>query len=213
MGHMFLVIVDAHSKWLDAHIMSSITATKTTETLHSVLANTWTSSCYCQGKQFTLYEWRVHLCAIMGLSMWLLLHTTPPLTGSEDSKKRPKMYLHLAIVSKKNPQGFFFFDYRITPHKTMGVAPSEMLIVCLTKSMLFNGGRLMSLNSPVGQEHSSLYCLCNHLLRHLQEFSLYWRTLFQHNKSHLSRIMFRYQLCYSTIIAVNFVSLLLLIII
>jgi len=44
--------------------------------------------------------------------------------------------------------------------------------LCLTKSMLFNGGRLMSLNSPVGQEHSSLYCLCNHL-QHLKEFSLY----------------------------------------
>ena len=28
----------------------------------------------------------------------------------------------------------------------------------------------------------SLYCLCNHLLWHLKEFSLYWRTLFQHNK-------------------------------
>ena len=44
--------------------------------------------------------------------------------------------------------------------------------LCLTKSMLFNGGRLMSLNSPVGQEHSSLYCLCNHLLRHLKVFSI-----------------------------------------
>ena len=38
MGHMFLVIVDAHSKWLDAHIMSSITSTKTIETLRSVFA-------------------------------------------------------------------------------------------------------------------------------------------------------------------------------
>ena len=38
MGHMFLVIVDAHSKWLDAHIMSSITSARTTETLRSVFA-------------------------------------------------------------------------------------------------------------------------------------------------------------------------------
>ena len=38
MGHMFLVIVDAHSKWLDAHIMSSITSAKTIETLRSVFA-------------------------------------------------------------------------------------------------------------------------------------------------------------------------------
>ena len=29
MGKMFLVIVDAHSKWLDVQVMKSITATKT----------------------------------------------------------------------------------------------------------------------------------------------------------------------------------------
>ena len=33
MGHKFLVIMDAHSKWLDAHIMSSITSAKTIEVL------------------------------------------------------------------------------------------------------------------------------------------------------------------------------------
>ena len=38
MGHMFLVIVDAHSKWLDAHIMSAITSSKTIEVLRSVFA-------------------------------------------------------------------------------------------------------------------------------------------------------------------------------
>ena len=38
MGQMFLIIVDAHSKWLDAHIMWSITSTKTIELLQSVFA-------------------------------------------------------------------------------------------------------------------------------------------------------------------------------
>ena len=38
MGQMFLIIVDAHSKWLDAHIMSSITSTKTIQVLRSVFA-------------------------------------------------------------------------------------------------------------------------------------------------------------------------------
>ncbi len=36
MGHMFMVIVDAHSKWLDAHIMGNITASKTIEVLRNV---------------------------------------------------------------------------------------------------------------------------------------------------------------------------------
>ena len=35
---MFLVIVNAHSKWLDAHIMSSITSAKIIEILGTVFA-------------------------------------------------------------------------------------------------------------------------------------------------------------------------------
>ena len=38
MGHMYLVIVDAHSKWLDLQIMRSITTEKTIEKLRSVFA-------------------------------------------------------------------------------------------------------------------------------------------------------------------------------
>ena len=33
LGHMFLILVDAHSKWLDVHIMQSVTAAKTIEKL------------------------------------------------------------------------------------------------------------------------------------------------------------------------------------
>ena len=35
-GHMFLVVVNAHSKWLDVHIMQSITAEKTIEKLQYI---------------------------------------------------------------------------------------------------------------------------------------------------------------------------------
>ena len=38
MGHMFLVIQDAHSKWLDAHVMSTITSAKTIDVLRVVFA-------------------------------------------------------------------------------------------------------------------------------------------------------------------------------
>ena len=38
MGHTYLVIVDACSKWLDAHIMLTISSEKTIETLISVFA-------------------------------------------------------------------------------------------------------------------------------------------------------------------------------
>ncbi len=39
LGHYFLVIIDAHSKWLDVHIMASITSSKTIEKLRIIFAN------------------------------------------------------------------------------------------------------------------------------------------------------------------------------
>ena len=37
MGHMFLVLIDAHSKWIDVHVIQSITAIKTIEKLNCFL--------------------------------------------------------------------------------------------------------------------------------------------------------------------------------
>ena len=39
MGSMFLVLVDVHSKWMDVHLMHSITSAKTIEKLCIILAN------------------------------------------------------------------------------------------------------------------------------------------------------------------------------
>ena len=38
MGHMFMVLVDAHSKWLEVHIMHSITANRNIELLRIIFA-------------------------------------------------------------------------------------------------------------------------------------------------------------------------------
>lgn len=37
-GHMFLVIVDAHTKWVEVHVMTSSTANTTIESLRSTFA-------------------------------------------------------------------------------------------------------------------------------------------------------------------------------
>ena len=59
-GHMFLVIVDVHSKWLDAHIMSSITSAKTIEVLRSVFATHGIPRTIVtdNGSSFTIEEFR-----------------------------------------------------------------------------------------------------------------------------------------------------------
>ena len=38
MGHMILVLVDSHSKWIEAHVMSSVTSTLTIQCLHRIFA-------------------------------------------------------------------------------------------------------------------------------------------------------------------------------
>ena len=38
MGHMLFILVDTHSKWLDAHLMQSISSAKTIEKLRMVFA-------------------------------------------------------------------------------------------------------------------------------------------------------------------------------
>ncbi len=38
LGKMFLILVDAHSKWIDVHVMSSITSTATIEKLEQSFA-------------------------------------------------------------------------------------------------------------------------------------------------------------------------------
>lgn len=38
MGHMFLLLIDAHSKWMEVHPMASITAKATTECLRNIFA-------------------------------------------------------------------------------------------------------------------------------------------------------------------------------
>ena len=38
MGHMYLIIIDSHSKWIDVQIMQSISTSKTVEKLRFVFA-------------------------------------------------------------------------------------------------------------------------------------------------------------------------------
>ena len=38
MGHMYLVLVDSHSKWLGVKVMQSITTAKTIEKLRAIFA-------------------------------------------------------------------------------------------------------------------------------------------------------------------------------
>ena len=131
MGHMFLVIVDAHSKWLDAYIMSTITSSKTIEILRTVFATNGLPQTVVtdNGTSFTSQEFKtfMHRNGIR--------HTTsaPYHPSSNGQAERAVQTLKQGIKrtpgdSIQEKLSKFLFSYRITPHATTGVAPCELLM-------------------------------------------------------------------------------------
>ncbi|XP_036002862.1 uncharacterized protein K02A2.6-like [Fundulus heteroclitus] len=139
MGQTFLVLVDAHSKWLDAHIMSKMTAAITADKLRSIFAihglpdtvvtdngPTFTSEVF---KEFMEKNGIRHVCsapyhpASNGLAeraVETLKDGLRKMTGNSLETKLSRL----------------LFQYRITPHTTTGVSPAEMLLGRRPKSHL-----------------------------------------------------------------------------
>jgi transposase InsO family protein len=131
MGHMFLVIVDAHSKWLDAHIMSSITSSKITEVLRSVFAIHGLPQTIVtdNGPSFTSDEF-AQFMARNGIKH---VKSAPYHPSSNGQAERAVQTLKLGIKytqggSIQERLSKFLFDYRITPHATTGIAPCGLLM-------------------------------------------------------------------------------------
>ena len=131
MGHMFLVIVDACSKWLDAYIMSTITSSKTIETLRTVFATHGLPQAIVtdNGSSFTSEEFK----RFMDCNGIKHITSAPYHPSSNGQAERAVQTLKLGI--KRTPgenvqekMSRFLFDYRITPHVTTGVAPCELLM-------------------------------------------------------------------------------------
>ena len=139
MGHMFLVIVDANSKWMDAHIMSSITSSKTIEVLRSVFAihglpRTVVSD---NGSSFTSEEFQ----QFMRKNGIKHVTSAPYHPSTNGQAERAVQTLKQGI--KRTPGNSiqerlskFLFDYRITPHSTTGVPPCELLMSRRLRSRL-----------------------------------------------------------------------------
>ena len=131
LDHMFLVIVDAHSKWLDVQIMQSITSSKTIEKLrtefatHRIPQKVVTDN----GPSFTSSEFRDFM------SRNGIKHVTsaPYHPASNGLAERAVQSFKLGIKritegSLQDRLSKFLFTYRITPHSTTGVAPAELLM-------------------------------------------------------------------------------------
>lgn len=131
-GKMYLVIIDAYSKWPEAFVMTNITARKTIEMfksiyvrfgypLHLVTDNgpTWTSE---EFKNF---------CIITGVKQSFSPPYYPPTNGlAERFVESFKSHVTKIVESGRTPEyacNLFLFDYRNSIHKVTGQSPAKIM--------------------------------------------------------------------------------------
>lgn len=130
----FLIIIDAHSKWLEVFPMTSITSKLTTDVLRSVFARfglpkqivTDNATTFCS------QEFQNFLCSFN------ITHiTSPPYQPSsngaaENAVRTVKNALKNALCGKEGANvneilQNFLFDYRNIAHATTGVCPADIM--------------------------------------------------------------------------------------
>lgn len=132
MGHMYLILVDAHSKWLDAMVMGSISAAKTIEKLRRVFATHGIPKKIVtdNGPSFVSEEFK-RFTRENGIKH---IFSAPYHPSSNGLAERGVQTVKQALRQMKDGDSIeekltrFLFTYRITPHSTTGVAPAEMLM-------------------------------------------------------------------------------------
>ena len=129
-GTYFLVIVDAHAKWQDIHIMNSITASATIDALRVTFANHGLPIMLVSdnGSTFTSAEFQKFV------EMNGIIHTTsapysPSSNGlAENAVKSLKSALYKMTGPVKTRLARYLLKQRTTPHSTTGVPPAELLM-------------------------------------------------------------------------------------
>ena len=163
LGRMFLVLVDAHSKWLDVQVMDTITSEKTIARLCLIFAThglpqqivtdnrpTFTSE---QFEEFTKQN---------GIKYTFAAPCHPSSNGLAERKVQTfkqalsQMQGERGSISEKLSQ--FLFKYQITPHSTTGVPPAELLMGRTLRSKL----ELLQPNFSSKMQHSQITQKKNH---------------------------------------------------
>ena len=126
---MYLVVIDAHSKWLEVHTMSSITAQATIQHLRQIFAQFGLPEHVVSdnGPTFTSAEFKEFLQR-NGVK-----HTTsaPYHPASNGLAERAVQILKNGLKKSKGPLqtciNRLLFNYRITPQTTTGISPAEVM--------------------------------------------------------------------------------------
>lgn len=131
LGHMFLILIDAHSKWVDVHIMNTITSDATIEKLQGSFAihglpdtlvtdngPSFKSECFAQ---FTAANGITHLTSAP-------FHPASNGLAERTVQTFKNSMRKLTGGSVQNRVNRFLFRYRITPQTTTGQSPAELLM-------------------------------------------------------------------------------------
>ena len=122
---MFLVVIDAYPKWLEAHLINSTTSHATIEKLRDIFAMhglpiTVVSD---NGPNFTSHEFQQFLEG-NGIKHVTVSPYHPASNGQVFKVGIEKM----EEGTMRTKLSRFLLKYRITPHTTNGVAPAELLM-------------------------------------------------------------------------------------
>ena len=130
-GKMLLIIVDAHSKWIEAHVMTSSTSTATIERLRQTFATHGVPQVLVSdnGSSFTSTEF----AEFMDKNAIKHIRSAPyhPATNGLAERAVQTVKAGLKKLSGGNLEtrvARFLFAYRTTPHAVTGVAPAQLLM-------------------------------------------------------------------------------------
>ncbi|XP_038634506.1 uncharacterized protein K02A2.6-like, partial [Scyliorhinus canicula] len=131
MGSMFLVIVDAHSKWLDVHRVNTASTASAIEKLRASFATHGRPEVLGSdnGTEFTSGEFGKFLKE-NGVRH---IKTAPYHPATNGLAERAVQTLKAGLkkqpaVSIDTKLSRWLFDYRTTPHSTTGIPPAELLM-------------------------------------------------------------------------------------
>ena len=130
-GEMFLVVINAYSKWLEVHCMKSTTSSATIEKLREIFAIHGLPATLVSdnGSNFTSSEFEEFMKR-NGIKHIKVAPYHPASNGLAERAVRvfKEGFEKMGEGSIQTKLSRFLLSYRTTPHSTTGVPPSELLM-------------------------------------------------------------------------------------
>ena len=138
LGQMYLIVIDAFSKWLEVVPLSLATSLNTVNSLRNIFATHGLPKMLVSdnGPQFTSSEFQAFM-RNNGIKHICLSPYHPSTNGlAERAVQSFKEHMKRLSGSISQRLATFLFWYRLTPHSTTGVAPAELLLERRPRSKL-----------------------------------------------------------------------------